>query len=434
MSYTVEKIASNKIKLTFVQTAEAFEEAVQKAYLKNRGKINVPGFRKGKAPRKLIEGMYGEGVFYDDAFETIAQPAYEEAIKAENLQPVDRPEVDVQQMGKGQELKYTLEVFVKPDVTLGEYKGVEVEKKIEKVTEEAFDSRIQNDVEQASTTQDVTDRAVENGDIVNLDYAGSVDGVAFQGGTAEKQTLTIGSGMFIPGFEEQMIGMNIGEEKDLSVKFPEQYHAEELAGKDAIFHVKVNGIQEKVRPELDDDFAADVSEFDTFEAYKQNIVATLEKNAADRAEAVLEDALVQKVVDAADCDIPEAMIEDEVTTMIREMEMRMMYQGIRLEDYLQYTGQTMEQLRENYHAEGQNRVKTQLVLEAVAKAEEIVPTEEECEATIADQAQRMNREVEEFKASLSEGQIEYLKETAGIKKVIDFLKANAAITEKKDEE
>ena len=402
MSYTVEKIASNKVKLSFVESAESFDAAVEKAYLKDRSKINVPGFRKGKAPRKLIENMYGEGVFYDDAFELVAQPAYEEAIKAENLQVVDRPQVDVQQIGAGQELKYTLEVFVKPDVTLGEYKGVAVEKNVEKVTDEAVDARIQNDVERASTTQDVTDRAVENGDIVNLDYAGSVDGVAFEGGTAQGQSLTIGSGMFIPGFEEQMVGMNIGEERDLSVKFPEQYHADNLAGKDAVFHVKVNGIQTKVRPELDDDFAADVSEFDTFEAYKANIVADLEKNAADRAEANLEDALVQKVVDAADCDIPDAMIQDEITTMLREMEMRMMYQGIRFEDYLKYTGQTLDQVRENYKPEAANRVKTQLVLEAVAKAENIVPTDEDVDEAIADQAKRVNRDVEEFKASLSE--------------------------------
>ena len=434
MSYTVEKIASNKVKLSFVESAESFDAAVEKAYLKDRSKINVPGFRKGKAPRKLIENMYGEGVFYDDAFELVAQPAYEEAIKAENLQVVDRPQVDVQQIGAGQELKYTLEVFVKPDVTLGEYKGVAVEKNVEKVTDEAVNARIQNDVERASTTQDVTDRAVENGDIVNLDYAGSVDGVAFEGGTAQGQSLTIGSGMFIPGFEEQMVGMNIGEERDLSVKFPEQYHADNLAGKDAVFHVKVNGIQTKVRPELDDDFAADVSEFDTFEAYKANIVADLEKNAADRAEANLEDALVQKVVDAADCDIPDAMIQDEITTMLREMEMRMMYQGIRFEDYLKYTGQTLDQVRENYKPEAANRVKTQLVLEAVAKAENIAPTDEDVDETIADQAKRVNRDVEEFKASLSEQQKEYLKETAGIKKVIDFLKANAVITEKAAEE
>ena len=433
MSYTVEKIASNKIKIAFVASAETFAEAMQKSYLKNRGQINVAGFRKGKAPRKMIENMYGEAIFYDDAFEIVAQPAYEECIKAENLQPVDRPEVNIEQIGTGMELKYTIEVFVKPDVTLGEYKGVEVEKKVQAVTEEAINARIESDAERASSTMDVTDRAVQNGDIVNLNYAGSVDGVAFQGGTAENQTLTIGSGMFIPGFEEQMVGMVIGEEKDLEVTFPEQYHAEELAGKAAIFHVKVNGIQEKVRPELDDDFAADVSEFDTFEAYKQNIVETLEKNAAERAEAEVEDALVQKVVDAADCDIPEAMIEDEVTSMVREMEMRMMYQGIRLQDYLQYTGQDEAQLRYGYKTEAKNRVKTQLVLEALAKAEEIVASEEDVEATFADQAARMGREVEEFKKSLSEGQVEYLKETATIKKTIDFIKENAKITEAKAE-
>ena len=433
----IDLLAANELidqPLCYNTVAFHCQQAIEKAYLKLRGQIAVPGFRKGKAPRKLIENMYGEGVFYDDAFELVAQPAYEEAIKAENLQVVDRPQVDVQQIGAGQELKYTLEVFVKPDVTLGEYKGVAVEKNVEKVTDEAVDARIQNDVERASTTQDVTDRAVENGDIVNLDYAGSVDGVAFEGGTAQGQSLTIGSGMFIPGFEEQMVGMNIGEERDLSVKFPEQYHADNLAGKNAVFHVKVNGIQTKVRPELDDDFAADVSEFDTFEAYKANIVADLEKNAADRAEANLEDALVQKVVDAADCDIPDAMIQDEITTMLREMEMRMMYQGIRFEDYLKYTGQTLDQVRENYKPEAANRVKTQLVLEAVAKAENIVPTDEDVDEAIAEQAKRVNRDVEEFKASLSEQQKEYLKETAGIKKVIDFLKANAVITEKAAEE
>ena len=430
MSYTVEKIASNKVKLTFTESAEAFAEAMQKAYLKNRGRINVPGFRKGKAPRKLIENMYGESVFYDDAFEIVAQPAYDEALKADAIAAVDRPEVDIQQIGAGQELKFTIEVFVKPDITLGEYKGVAVEKNVQPVTEEAINARIDSDVERASTTQDVTDRPVQAQDTVNLDYAGSVDGVPFEGGTAQGQTLVIGSNTFIPGFEDQMIGMSIGEEKDLQVKFPEQYHAEELAGKDAVFHVKVNGIQEKIKPELDDDFAADVSEFDTFAAYRQNIVDTLEKNASERAESELEDALVQKVVDAADCDIPNAMIEDEITSMLREMEMRMAYQGLRFEDYLKYTGQTMDQLREQYKSEATNRVKTQLVLEAVAKAESIEPTEEDIEATYADQAKRMNREVEEFKASLSDGQKAYLKETAGIKKTIDFLKANAVITEK----
>ena len=430
MSYTVEKIAGNKMKLTFVESAEDFAAAMQKAYLKNRGRINVPGFRKGKAPRRLIENMYGESVFYDDAFELVAQPAYDQAVKAEKLEPVDRPEVDIQQIGGGQELKFTIEVFVKPDITLGDYKGVAADRREQPVTDEAIQARIDSDAERASTTQDVTDRPVQGGDIVNLDYAGTVDGVAFDGGTAQNQSLTIGSNTFIPGFEEQMVGMNIGEEKDLNVTFPEEYHAENLAGKAAVFHVKVNGIQEKIRPELDDDFAADISEFDTFEAYRQNIADTMKKNAAERADAEMEDALVQKVMDAADCDIPAAMIEDEITTMLREMEMRMAYQGLRMQDYMKYTGQTEDQLREQYRSEAGNRVKTQLVLEAVAKAEGIVPTDEDTEKTIADQAKRMGREVEDFKASLSEGQLAYLKETAGIKKTIDFLKENAVITEK----
>ena len=430
MKVTVENGENQQVTLTVEVEAAEVSKAVEKAVKRLSNRVNIPGFRKGKAPRKLIENMYGESVFYDDAFEIVAQPAYDEALKADAIAAVDRPEVDIQQIGAGQELKFTIEVFVKPDITLGEYKGVAVEKNVQPVTEEAINARIDSDVERASTTQDVTDRPVQAQDTVNLDYAGSVDGVPFEGGTAQGQTLVIGSNTFIPGFEDQMIGMSIGEEKDLQVKFPEQYHAEELAGKDAVFHVKVNGIQEKIKPELDDDFAADVSEFDTFAAYRQNIVDTLEKNASERAESELEDALVQKVVDAADCDIPNAMIEDEITSMLREMEMRMAYQGLRFEDYLKYTGQTMDQLREQYKSEATNRVKTQLVLEAVAKAESIEPTEEDIEATYADQAKRMNREVEEFKASLSDGQKAYLKETAGIKKTIDFLKANAVITEK----
>ncbi|MCQ2453343.1 MAG: trigger factor [Clostridia bacterium] len=433
MSYTVEKIASNKIKISFTESAEAFEEAMKKAYLKIRGRINVPGWRKGKAPRKMIENMYGEAVFYDDAFEIIAQPAYDEAIKNDNLQPVDRPQVDIKQIESGKELQFDIEVFVKPDVTLGQYKGVEAEKKIEKITDEAINARIDRDVEKASTTEDVEGRAVENGDIVNLDYAGSVDGVAFEGGTAQSQTLTIGSNMFIPGFEEQMVGMNIGEEKDLNVTFPEQYHAENLAGKAAVFHVKVNGIQVKVKPELNDDFAADVSEFETFEAYKANIVSELEKNAADRAEGALEDALLQKVVDAADCDIPDAMVDDEAMNMQREMEMRMAYQGIRYEDYLQYMGQTAEQVLNDMKPEAKNRVKTNLVLEAVAKAEALEVSDEDLEATYADQAKRMGQEVEAFKANLTDGQKDYLKETAMIKKTIDLIKDNAVITEKEAE-
>ena len=435
MAYTVEKVSGNQVKIAFEIAAEQFDAAVQKAYLKVRGRVNVPGFRKGKAPRKMIESMYGEAIFYDDAFDILFPDAYEAAVKENDIQVVDRPEVDtVDQIGVGQDLKFTVKVFVKPEVELGNYKGLKAVKYTHKVTEEEIDARIQQDVEKATTMADVEDRAVENGDVVNLDYAGSVDGVAFEGGTAQGQTLEIGSGRFIPGFEEQMIGMQLGEEKDLTVKFPEQYHAENLAGKDAIFHVKVNGIQAKVVPELDDDFAADVSDKENFADYKAAIVAELEEKAAKNAAVQLENTLVQQAVDAADCDIPEAMIESETDIMIREMQMRMMYQGLRFEDYLKFTGQTEEQVREMYKSEAKNRVKMQLVLEAMIKAESIVPTEEEVEKAFAEEAERAGRTVEEFKASLNDRQKEYLKDNAAIRKVVDLVVETAEVEEKDEAE
>ncbi|MBQ7304736.1 MAG: trigger factor, partial [Clostridia bacterium] len=304
MSHTYEKLSSNKAKLTFVIPAEQFDEAMQKAYLKNRTRINVPGFRKGKAPRSLIERMYGEAIFYDDALELVFPEAYDAAIAEFDLKPVDRPEVNVDEIGAGQDLKFTCEVFVRPDVELGQYKGLEVEITKQTVTEDDINARIEQDRQKAARTIDVDDRAVEEGDTVNLDYSGSVDGVAFQGGTAQGQTLKIGSHQFIPGFEEQMVGMAIGEEKDLDVTFPEQYHSEELAGKAAVFHVKVNGIQKTEMPELDDDFAADVSDFDTFEAYKANIVKELEERAEKNNDVTFENALVEKAVENATIDVP----------------------------------------------------------------------------------------------------------------------------------
>lgn len=428
MGYTVEKISGNQVKIAFEIASEKFDEAVQKAYLKVRGKVNVPGFRKGKAPRKLIESMYGEGVFYDDAFDILFPGEYEACVKENDLKVVDRPEVDeVQQIGVGKQLQFTVKVFVRPDVELGEYKGLKAVKYVHQVTDEEIDARIQQDVDKATTMADVTDRAVENGDVVNLDYAGTVDGVAFDGGTAQGQMLEIGSGRFIPGFEEQMIGMNLGEEKDLQVKFPEEYHAEELKGKDAVFHVKVNGIQTKVKPELDDDFAADVSEFNTYAEYKDGIVKELTDKAEKNAAVQLENDLVQQAVDAADCDIPDAMIEDEIDIMIREMKIRMMYQGLKYEDYLKYTGQSEDQIKEMYRPEAKNRVKMQLVLEAMVKAEAIEATDEDVEKATADEAQRMGREVDEFKASLNDRQKEYLKENAAIRKVVDLVVEKAEV-------
>ena len=323
MSATYEKISGNKAKLSFTVPAAQFEEAMQKAYLKNRGKINVPGFRRGKAPRKLIETMYGEGVFYDDAFQEIFPNLYDEAVKENDLHVVDQPEVDVKEIGEGKDLVFTCEVFVRPDVTLGDYKGLTVEVTKQEVTDADIDARIEQDRQKVARTVDVEGRALENGDTVNLDYAGSVDGVAFEGGTAEGQTLTLGSNQFIPGFEEQMVGMNIGEEKDLNVTFPEQYHAAELAGKAAVFHVKVNSATHTELPELNDEFAADASEYNTFAEYKDSIVKELNEKAAKNNEVAVENALVEKATANAQMDIPEAMIRDQVNYILREMQMRM---------------------------------------------------------------------------------------------------------------
>ena len=433
MSATYEKISGNKAKLSFTVPAAQFEEAMQKAYLKNRGKINVPGFRRGKAPRKLIETMYGEGVFYDDAFQEIFPDLYDEAVKENDLHVVDQPEVDVKEIGEGKDLVFTCEVFVRPDVTLGDYKGLTVEVTKQEVTDADIDARIEQDRQKVARTVDVEGRALENGDTVNLDYAGSVDGVAFEGGTAEGQTLTLGSNQFIPGFEEQMVGMNIGEEKDLNVTFPEQYHAAELAGKAAVFHVKVNSATHTELPELNDEFAADASEYNTFAEYKDSIVKELNEKAAKNNEVAVENALVEKATANAQMDIPEAMIRDQVNYILREMQMRMAYQGLRLEDYLKYTGQTVEQLADMYKGEAEQRVKMELTLEAIRKAEGVEPTEEDVQKQIAEQAERMGQKVEDFEKTLTDEQRGYLKDSAAIQKVVELLKKDCKVEEKKPE-
>lgn len=429
MSYSFERLSGNKIKLSFIIAAEAFDEAVQRAYLDKRGSINVHGFRKGKAPRKLIETIYGEGIFYEDAFESLFPAAYADALKQENITPVDRPSVDTQQIGVGKELQFTAEVFVKPEVTLGEYKGIQAERHLHDISDEMIDARIGEDVERASSTIDVTDRGILDGDTVSLDYAGTVDGVAFAGGTAQGQSLVIGGNTFIPGFEEQMVGMVIGEEKELAVKFPAEYHTEELKGKEAVFHVKVNGIRQKVKPALDDDFAADASSFNTFAEYKADIVKQLTEHAAKEAETHLENTLIQKAVDASDCDIPQPMIDDEIEDMIREMKMRMSYRGLRYEDYLKYTGQSEDQLRETYKTEAQNRVKTRLVLEAIGKAEGITASQEEIDHLVDEQALQLGKDADEFKTTLNDNQKAYFAETAVVHKTIDLVRNTATVTQ-----
>ncbi len=425
MSTTVEKISSNKVKLSFDIDAAKFDEAMGKAYLKVRGQVSIPGFRKGHAPRKLIENMYGEGVFYDEAFELVFDEVYGPAIDENKVEVVDRPQIDIEQIGSGKNLKFTCEVFVVPDVTLGEYKGVEVKKEHTLVTDEQVDEKVEQERRKQAAEVAVDDRPVAEGDTVNLDYAGSVDGVAFAGGTAEGQTLKIGSHTFIPGFEEQMIGMNVGEEKDLNVTFPEEYHAKELAGKAAVFHVKVNGITETQLPALDDDFAKDISEFDTLDEYKKDIRAKLEAQAAERDENAFTNAVVEKVMENATVEIPEPMIERQIDSMMRDFEYRLSAQGLKLADFMKYTGQDEKAFRAGYRDQAEKSVRAHLVLSAVEKAEAFEATDEEIDAQIAKFAPQTGKTLEELKATLSDADREYFKADAIRDKAVKFLCDNA---------
>ena len=429
MSTTVEKIASNKVKLSFDIDSAKFDEAMGKAYLKVRNQVSIPGFRKGKAPRKMIENMYGEGIFYDEAFELIFDEVYGPAVEENKVEVVDRPEIEIQEIGAGKNLKFTAEVFFRPDVVLGEYKGVSVKKETTIVSDVEVDARVEEERNKQATEIEVEGRAVVEGDTVNLDYAGSVDGVAFAGGTAQDQTLKVGSGNFIPGFEEQMIGMNIGEEKDLNVTFPEQYHAEELAGKAAVFHVKVNSITETQLPALDDDFAKDISEFDTLDEYKADIRAKLEAQAAERDNNNFTNAVIEKVLENASVEIPEAMIERQIDSMMRDFEYRLMGNGLKLDDFIKYTGSDMQAFRENYRGQAIKSVKAHLVLEAIEKAEAIDATEEQIDKQLVAFAAQTGKTVEEFKASLSASDLEYFKADAIRDNCVKFLADNAKVEE-----
>ena len=425
MSTTVEKISSNKVKLSFDIDAAKFDEAMGKAYIKVRGQVAIPGFRKGHAPRKMIENMYGEGVFYDEAFELNFDEVYGPAIDENKLEVVDRPQVDIQQIGTGKNLQFTCEVFVKPDVTLGEYKGVEVKREHTLVTEDEVNAEIEKERNKQAAEVSVDNRAVAEGDTVNLDYSGSVDGVKFAGGTAEAQTLKIGSHTFIPGFEEQMVGMNIGEEKDLEVTFPQEYHAEELAGKKAVFHVKVNGITETQLPALDDDFAKDISEFDTLDEYKADVRAKLEAQAAERDNNAFTNAVIEKVMENATVEIPEAMVERQIDSMVRNFEARLAQQGLKLADFIKYTGQDEKSFRNQYREQAEKSVRANLVLEAVENAENFEATEEEIDAEIVKFAGQIGQDVENLKKNLTEGDREYFKADVIRDKAVKFLCDNA---------
>ena len=426
MTSTFEKLSSNKVKLNFTVEPEKFEEGIKKAYQKMVKKINIPGFRRGKAPMKVIEAHYGESVFYEDAFDAIFPEIYQAALTEHNVDVVDRPELDVEQIGRGKELKFSVEVFVRPDVTLGAYKNLGIVKTVDEITEDDVKAEIERARDRASRWIEVTDRAAKLDDQVNINYAGFLGEEQFQGGTAENHDLILGSGSFIPGFEDQLVGAEIGADVDVNVTFPEQYHSEELAGKAVVFHVHVNSIREKEMPELDEDFVKEVSETaNTVDEYKAEIRERLESQAENRAESAFENEVIEKVVENAEVDIPEAMIEEQIDNMLRDMEMRMMYQGMKLDDYFKYTGQTREQVREMYKAPAEERVKTQLVVAAVMKAEEIKADEAEIDVEIGKYAEQNKKSLDEFKAMLLDGDKEYFSEIASLQKTIAFLKDHA---------
>lgn len=422
MSLQVEKLEKNMAKLTIEVSAEDFEAAVQKAYLKNKGKISIPGFRKGKAPRKMIEKMYGAGIFFEDAANALIPDAYEKEIADCDLEIVSRPEIDVVQIESGKPFIFTAEVALKPEVTLGEYKGIEVEKQNIEVTDEEVQAEVDKERENNSRTLDVDDRAVENGDMVKLDFEGFVDGVAFDGGKGENFDLTIGSGSFIPGFEEQLIGAEIGADVEVNVTFPEDYHAADLAGKPAVFKCKVNEIKVKELPEADDDFAQDVSEFETLEEYKADIRKNLTEKKEQEAKAAKEAAVVEKVVANASMEIPDAMIDNQVRQMADDFARRIQSQGLTVEQYFQFTGMTADKLFEQMRPEALKRIQNSLVLEAVAAAEQIEISDERVEEELVKMAEAYKMELDKVKEIMGDYERDQMKKDLAIQAAVDLVR------------
>lgn len=421
MSCKVENLEKNMAKLTIEVSAEEFEAALEKAYQKNKNKISVQGFRKGKAPRSIIEKMYGAGVFYEDAANEIMPEAYEKAAKESGLDIVSRPEIDVVQIEKGQPFIFTAEVAVKPEVELGEYKGIEVEKKAIEVTDEEVAAEINKVREQNSRMVTIDGRTVENGDIAVIDYEGFCDGVPFEGGKAEGHSLEIGSHSFIDTFEEQLIGKNIGDETEVHVTFPTEYHAAELAGKPAMFKVKINEIKVKELPELDDDFAQDVSEFDTLDEYKADVKATLTANKEKAAKSEKEDAVIAKIVENAKMEIPQPMIDNTVRQMAEEFAQRIQSQGLSLDQYFKFTGMNANSFMENLKPQALKRIQSRLVLEAVVKAENITATEEELGKEMENMAQMYQMELDKLKELVGEEEREMMLQDIAVQKAIDLV-------------
>ena len=420
MSAKIEKLENSMVKITMEVDADTFKKAVETAYQKNRGKIQIPGFRKGKAPRKLIEKAYGPDVFYEDAANEVMQPAYEKAIEESGLDIVSRPNVDVVQAEEGKEFIFTAEVAVKPEVNLKAYKGLEIKKEEIVVTEEEIDKKLEEVREKNARIIDVEDRPVKDGDIVTIDYSGSVDGVAFDGGTDTGHKLTIGSGQFIPGFEDQVIGHNIGDEFDVKVTFPTPYHSEDLAGKDAVFAVKLHGISEKELPEADDELAQDVSDFDTLAEYKEDLKKKLLHEKEHKAEHELEHKVMDALVENLEVELPGPMVDLEVENQLYNMENRMRAQGFSLEQYMQFTGQSISSLQESLKDGAAKSIKGRLALEAVAKAENLDVTEEDIEKEYQKMADMYQMDLEKVKGMVPD--TDMMKEDIVNKKALDIVK------------
>ena len=426
MSMKVEKTdKKNEVKLSFTIEASKFEEAIQKVYVKSAKYFNIPGFRKGKAPYKIVEKQYGAQIFYEDAFNEVAGEVYEKELTDAKIEAVSRPEIDIIQMEKGKDLIFTAVVQTKPEVTLGKYKGIELKKVEYNVEEKDIDHEIGHMQERNARLVNVEDRPVEKDDTTVIDFEGFVDGVAFEGGKAENHELVIGSNTFIPGFEDQIIGMKIGEEKDINVTFPEEYFSKDLAGKAAVFKVKLHEIKKKELPEVDDEFAKDVSEFDTIKELKASIKEKLEEENKNKAKYETEEEAIKTVCDNTEIDIPSGMVETETDNMIKDIEQRLMYQGLNFAQYLQMMGKTEEDMRNEMKEQAERQVKTKLVLEAIVVAEKIEATDEEIKAKLEEMANMYGKDVKELESNASLKA--YVAESVKTEKAISFIVDNAKI-------
>ena len=421
MSVKVETLEKNMAKIVVEVPAEELEKALQAAYNKNKSKLSIPGFRKGKVPRQMVEKMYGPGFFYEDAANMLIPVEYEKAAAESGLEIVSRPVIDIEQIEKGKAFIFTAEVAVKPEVTLGEYKGLEVAKADVTVSEEEVAAELEKEREKNARTISVEDRAVENGDMIMLDFEGFVNGVAFDGGKGENYPLTIGSNAFIPGFEDQLVGAKIGEDVEVNVTFPEEYQAKELAGCPAVFKCKVNEIKVKELPELDDDFAQDVSKFDTLAEYKEDIQAKLAANKADAAKRAKEDAVIEKIIENATMEIPEAMIDTQARQLVDEFAQRVQAQGLSFEQYLQFTGMNLDTALEQMKPNAVKRIQSRLVLEAVVKAENIEISDEDVKAEIAKMAETYKMDVEKLAEMMNDEEKKQIQMDMAIEKAVELV-------------